>query len=112
MRRYGRNLIPFSVHRFHPDTDEASHKIHQSCRRTSSDEGFLVVQLQVFCLLLGVLACVSARKQKAASASLFDQRKARSGATEKRRQSDGMELTSLGEETVPLTDSNTPLEVV
>lgn len=88
------------------DTREAI----QSCKRTKSDEEFLVVRLQVFCLLIGVLSLVAARKQKAASASLFDQRKIQKGEKKMRHGSDLVEMVSI-EETAPLTD-NDPLEIV
>ena len=65
------------------------------------------VRLQVVCVLIGTAAFVSARKQKALSASLFDQRKL--GQTDsKRRRSTAVsnqevEMAQL-EETIPLTD--------
>ena len=105
--------------------------IYKSCRRSEAEEQNLVVQLQVFCLLMGVLACISARKQKVANASLFDQRKIAASkaaiGSEKRRSNEMssggfVEMLStsshtLGsttvnmEEVVPLND-NSALDIV
>lgn len=66
------------------------------------DEVFLLVRFQVFCFLTGTFAFMSVRKQKAAAASLFDQRKLNLQA--KRRTTcepahnmptNGVEMTSL-----------------
>jgi len=100
--------------------------VYRSCKRTSTDEEFLMLRLQVFCLLIGVTAFVSARRQKFAHASLFDQRKMRRNQREQQQRQqqqqqqreqqqlndETIELASLlssasGEETVPLN-----LEVV
>ena len=84
----------------------------------------------MFCLLIGSVAFSSARRQKAVTASLFEQRK--HGAQQKPRrrrdsdwereqeQGDTIEFTQIvpedgerAEETVPLMEtSNNPLEVV
>jgi len=81
-----------------------------------------MLRLQVFWLLLGVVAFMSVRRQKRVSASLFDQRKLAAEAAHarrqlnnngKRRSSDaitgGVELTPLGEEGVSLTTAVTPV---
>ena len=91
-------------------------KMYRSCARTKWDEEYLMVRLQVFCLLLGVLSIASLKKQKVATATLFDQRK--QGRSDKKRASQPSVLemgfiVSSSEETVPLTDQNTAaLEVV
>jgi hypothetical protein len=91
--------------------------MYRSCARTKWDEEYLMVRLQVFCLLLGVLSIVSLKKQKVSTATLFDQRKSQ-GRLDKKRASQPTVLemgfiVSSSEETVPLTDQNTAaLEVV
>lgn len=92
-------------------------KVYRSCKRTSSDDEFLMIRLQVFCLLIGVTAFASSRKQKQLNASLFDQRSLNriikptltSSAT-MRRESDTIEMSAnfiqqqqKDQETAPLT---------
>lgn len=55
------------------ETEKAT--VSQTCKRTEDDEEFLLIRLQMICVLMGGFAMISVRKQKAASASLFDQRK-------------------------------------
>jgi len=67
----------------------------------------LKVRLQVICVLIGSAAFVSVRKQRVATASLFDQRKL--GIESKRRRRDSslsgdIEMTTSMEETIPLTE--------
>jgi len=63
--------------------NESSEKIAQSlseyrpCRYTDSDEQFRMLRMQVICLLTGVWFLRNVRRQKVASASLFDQRRMR-----------------------------------
>ena len=45
-----------------------------------------MLRLQVFCLLIGVTAFVSARRQKYAHASLFDQRRIRAERQQQQQQ--------------------------
>ena len=85
-------------------------KSYRSCARTKADEEYLMIRLQVFCLLLGVVSFASVRKQKAVTASLFDQRKIQQ-RPDKKRASQLIEMTAIAEEAVPLTDNST-LEVV
>jgi hypothetical protein len=91
--------------------------MYRSCARTKWDEEYLMVRLQVFCLLLGAWSFASLKKQKLASASLFDQRKQKRGGSQ--LPAGAIELGIVGnssrssEETVPLTESSDdPLEVV
>lgn len=49
--------------------------MYRSCSRTEADEEFLLIRLQVFCLLMGSFAFLMVRRQKVSSANLFDQRK-------------------------------------
>lgn len=49
------------------------------------------MRFQVFCFLTGAIAFLSVRKQKAAAASLFDQRKLN---LQKRRSNDQMQTSS------------------
>jgi hypothetical protein len=89
------------------DKETGTRTNYESCKRTAADEEFLLVRLQVFCLLLGAFAVVSVRKQKIVSASLFDQRKLqaeqeRKERERKRESGQSIELVSM-EETVPLT---------
>lgn len=69
------------------------------------------MRLEVFCLLIGGLALLSLKRQKVATASLFDQRRMAAAKNDKRRTSDAMEVEMTSQETVPLTD-NSGLEVV
>jgi hypothetical protein len=102
--------------------ENASFKIiYQSCKRTVDEEEFLMVRFQLFCLLTGTIAFVSIRRQKAANASLFDQRImrpiiSRFGDKTKRRVSDQppgqVEMISR-EEVQPLTENqNNALDIV
>jgi hypothetical protein len=88
-----------------------SRTVYRSCKRTVEDEEFLLVRFQVFCFLTGTIAFMSVRKQKAAAASLFDQRK----LNLQKRRSDamtngGMEMTATSttrqEETKALMSSD------
>ncbi|GKY91194.1 hypothetical protein MPSEU_000092100 [Mayamaea pseudoterrestris] len=99
------------------ETEEFQTK-YVSCNRTKTDDEFLMVRFQVLCLLFGSLACLSSRKQKSASASLFDQRKMSSRMTEKQRRRTSelpneLEMPELvdREELAALTE-NDGLEVV
>lgn len=62
---------------------ESSEKIAQSlseyrpCRFTDTDEQFRMLRMQMICLLTGVWFLRNVRRQKVASASLFDQRRMR-----------------------------------
>jgi len=70
--------------------------VYKSCARTPEDERFSMMRFQVFCLLAGAAAFVSVKQQKAAAASLFDQRKL--NLQKKRRTGDnphGVELPVL-----------------
>jgi hypothetical protein len=49
--------------------------MYQACARTAGDDEFLLVRFQVVCLLTGLIAVMLVRRQKAAAASLFDQRR-------------------------------------
>lgn len=51
------------------------YEIFQSCARTASDEEFLMIQVQLLCVLIGLLSVLSARVEKKKSASLFDLRR-------------------------------------
>mmetsp|Transcript_24939 Transcript_24939/g.36871 ORF Transcript_24939/g.36871 Transcript_24939/m.36871 type:complete len:188 (+) Transcript_24939:121-684(+) len=53
-----------------------SEVILRSCKRSKEDEVFLMMELQIFCFLIGSIALVNVRKHKSSSSSLFDQRKA------------------------------------
>jgi len=78
------------------DRTEPSRTIYQSCARTPEDERFSMMRFQVFCLLAAVAALFSVKQQKAAAASLFDQRKL--NLQKKRRTSDNpldVEMTSI-----------------
>jgi hypothetical protein len=55
-----------------------THTIYRACARTAGDDEFLLIRFQVVCLLTGLFAIVLVRKQKAAAASLFDQRRLKS----------------------------------
>ena len=79
----------------------------------------------MICALVGLMAFLSVRRQKRASASLFDQRKlaaeaARAKAKAGRRsdyvestQDEEIEFTSVNDEIVPLMEtSSNPLEIV
>lgn len=55
--------------------DEYAEVVFRSCKRSKEDEGFLMMQLQIFCFLIGSIALVNVRKHKSSSSSLFDQRK-------------------------------------
>lgn len=63
--------------------NESSRKIARSsseyreCRFTETDEQFRLLRMQMICLFVGVWAMRNVRKQKVASASLFDQRRMR-----------------------------------
>lgn len=46
-----------------------------SCKYTDFDNGLAMLQLQLFCLLIGGLAIVSVKRQKTVSMSIFDRRK-------------------------------------
>jgi hypothetical protein len=93
-------------------------KVYRSCARTKWDDEFLMVRLQLFCLLLGAWSFASLKKQKMATASLFDQRKQKRGGSHV--PTGAIELGFVGnsnsrssEETVPLTDNSADaLEVV
>ena len=99
----------FNVPLYHvvpSDSDEAadatshsssSRTVYRSCPRTVNDEEFLMVRFQVFCFLTGAIAFMSVRKQKAAAASLFDQRKLN---LQKRRSSDQMATTTTSSSTI------------
>merc|ERR1711935_328304 len=52
----------------------------KSCRYTDFDEGVHMIQLQTFCLLMGLLSLVSMKKQKRLTLSMFDRRKQQGGA--------------------------------
>jgi len=47
---------------------------YRSCRRTKKDEEFLVMQLQLICLLTSYFSLLSVRREKLKCVSLFDQR--------------------------------------
>jgi hypothetical protein len=84
--------------------------VYEPCRRTEADEEFLMVRMQVFCLLIGALAFLSVRRQKAASANLFDQRKQGGKAGQPKRRTDTVDIELVSrEEATPLADS---MEVV
>jgi len=53
-----------------------------SCKRTPLDEQSTMFEVQVICLLMGVLSVLSVRREKRQSASMFDRRK--HGATASR----------------------------
>jgi hypothetical protein len=55
-------------------TEEEESVIYQVCQRTKADDEFLMIQLQMFCLLLGVVSFLSVRRQRTTASSLFDQR--------------------------------------
>lgn len=99
----------------HEETGETA-TVYSSCQRTRADDEFLLVRFQVLCILFGSWACLSSRKQKSASASLFDQRKIAKGSENKRRRSElpsDIEMQEMPdrEELVALTE-NDGLEVV
>mmetsp|Transcript_21513 Transcript_21513/g.61683 ORF Transcript_21513/g.61683 Transcript_21513/m.61683 type:complete len:127 (-) Transcript_21513:3125-3505(-) len=48
---------------------------YRPCNRTIADEEFLMVQMQLVCVLIGLCSILAMQKQKKATASLFDQRK-------------------------------------
>jgi len=48
---------------------------YQSCTRITVDEQFRLIQFEIVCLLIGMISIVSIKRQKRASASLFDQRR-------------------------------------
>lgn len=52
----------------------------KSCKHTDFEGGLAMIQLQTFCLLIGVLSIMSVKKQKRFSSSMFDRRKQRGGA--------------------------------
>mmetsp|Transcript_33378 Transcript_33378/g.67388 ORF Transcript_33378/g.67388 Transcript_33378/m.67388 type:complete len:316 (-) Transcript_33378:908-1855(-) len=54
-----------------------NHMEYQSCMYTESDEQFRMLRMQLFCLVIGCWSMKTVRKQKVASASLFDQRRMR-----------------------------------
>ena len=84
-----------SVFSFEKDHTEPLRTVYQSCARTPDDERFSMMRFQVFCLLAGLVALASVKQQKAAAASLFDQRKL--NIQKKRRTSNNpldIELTS------------------
>lgn len=95
--------------------------VYQVCQRTKADDEFLMIQLQVFCMILGIVSFLSVRRQKSTASSLFEQRqrmrtpKANSaielGTTSKTRHEGTLSrLSSREEEKVPLTQQR--LEVV
>mmetsp|Transcript_32717 Transcript_32717/g.49308 ORF Transcript_32717/g.49308 Transcript_32717/m.49308 type:complete len:192 (-) Transcript_32717:1773-2348(-) len=57
-------------------SDDYTEVVYRSCKRSREDEVFLMMQLQIFCFLIGSIALVNVRKLKTSSSSLFDQRKA------------------------------------
>ena len=56
------------------EEEEAESIVYQVCQRTKADDEFLMIQLQMMCLVLGVLSFLSVRRQKSSASSLFDQR--------------------------------------
>lgn len=85
--------------------------MNRSCKRTKEDDEFLMVRFQVFCVLIGTAAFVSARKQKYVGASLFEQRKLASAAAAEKNKRRSSVHSSTNEiemaqrsEMVPLTD--------
>lgn len=80
---------------------------YQSCNRTTADDEFLMVRMQVLCVLIGSFAFATVRRQRQNSATLFDQRKQREAAKAKARQSivskSDVEMIKFGDETIPLT---------
>lgn len=51
---------------------------YRPCQYTESDEQYRMLRMQMMCLLVGFWAIRNVRRQKVASASLFDQRRMRS----------------------------------
>lgn len=49
--------------------------VFRSCQRTAEDEEFRLLRFQLFCFMGAIASFWQVRKQKAVSASLFDQRK-------------------------------------
>lgn len=47
----------------------------KSCKHTPFDEGVAMIQLQIFCLLIGWLSIMSVRRHKRQSSNMFDRRK-------------------------------------
>ena len=99
---------------------DSTHKV-QSCKRTRTDEDYLMVQLQLFCLVIGSLTYRQVKRQKQLYASGFDQRKESSGRASSQYSSNSrrttgtsnMEKHSTAEERVPLAnDDQSGIEVV
>ncbi len=107
-------------------TQEDESIIYQVCQRTKADDEFLMIQLQMFCLVLGVVSFLSVRRQRTTASSLFDQRQRMRtpkatgnnnnnnnnnngaielGTTSKTRNNEGVlsRMNSRDEEKVPLT---------
>mmetsp|Transcript_28060 Transcript_28060/g.61562 ORF Transcript_28060/g.61562 Transcript_28060/m.61562 type:complete len:154 (-) Transcript_28060:56-517(-) len=53
-------------------------ELYQPCQRTVADEEFLMVQMQLLCVIFGLFSVLLMQKQKHASISLFDQRREKS----------------------------------
>jgi len=84
-----------------PDEAEAKYEM-RSCKHTDFDNGLVMFQFQIFCLLIGALSIVSVKKQKKLSLSMFDRRKQQGKArtsdtmgSNKRSEEDGIEFTPM-----------------
>mmetsp|Transcript_16848 Transcript_16848/g.21976 ORF Transcript_16848/g.21976 Transcript_16848/m.21976 type:complete len:181 (-) Transcript_16848:400-942(-) len=99
----------------------------ESCQRTRTEEDFLMVQFQVFCLFLGSFTYMTVKRQRLIYASGFDQRKEFPGLasshyttnTQYSRSVAGgganntLGLVSTAEERVPLAeDEESGIEVI
>lgn len=61
----------------YPGKQARTHSEYRECRYTNADEQFRMLRMQMICLLVGLLAMRYVRRQRVASASLFDQRRMR-----------------------------------
>lgn len=92
---------------------ESRRKI-ESCRRTRTDEDYLMVQLQIICLLVGSFTFMTVKRQRQLHASGFDQRKESFYSNYSRNtNNNNVDRSSTPEERAPLADDeDSGIEVV
>ena len=90
--------------------------VYESCNRTTAEDEFLLIRLEMLCLVLGSIAVLQVRKQKLLTASLFDQRR-RESRIKKQEQQKQRDLNVLNTTTpssagmrgmspIPILDEN------
>lgn len=55
--------------------NRSRYTVFQNCKRTTSDEEYLMLELQVVCTIVAFFSISKVKKEKIVSASLFDQRR-------------------------------------